>query len=93
MEAAAVLVLPDEFSALEVVNIDVPYYAENTPWDRVTPINEEPDLLKGHDRVWYLGTNGISMEEAAVFEAEGFHERWRQQKYQLGAILYERDSR
>ncbi len=93
MEAAAVLVLPNEFSALDVVNIDVPYYADNTPWGRVTPIGRDPDLLNGHDRVWYLGANGISEVEAAAFEAQGFHEIWRQQKSQLGAILYERDSK
>ncbi|BBZ32063.1 glycosyltransferase family 39 protein [Mycolicibacterium confluentis] len=92
MHAAAVLVLPDEFSTLEVINIDVPYYADNTPWGSVTSVSEDPDQLTGRTRVWYLGTDGISEEEAAVFAAHGFKERWRQQKDQMSAILYERDS-
>jgi mannosyltransferase len=91
LEAASVVVLPDEFSGLDVINIDVPYYADNTPWGRVTMIGDDPKLLNGHQRVWYLGADGIAEADAAAFKAQGFTERWREQKYRLGAILYERD--
>jgi mannosyltransferase len=91
LEADSVVVLPDEFSALDVINIDVPYYADNTPWGSVTMIRDDPNLLNGHQRVWYLGANGISEADAAVFQAQGFTERWREQKFTLGAILFERD--
>ena len=37
LEAASVVVLPDEFSGLDVINIDVPYYADNTPWGSDSP--------------------------------------------------------
>jgi hypothetical protein len=88
---AVVVVLPDEFSGLDVINVKVPYYADNTPWGTVTMIRDDPKLLNGLHRVWYLSVEGITAADAAAFTQQGFTERWSKQEYGLGAILYERD--
>jgi mannosyltransferase len=91
LEADAVVVLPDEFSGLDVINVKVPYYADNTPWGTVTMIRDDPKLLNGLHRVWYLSVDGITAADAAAFKQQGFTERWSNQELGLGAILYERD--
>jgi hypothetical protein len=53
--------------------------------------SDDPNLLNRYQRVWYLGANGIAEADAAAFKAQAFTERWREQQYRLGAILYERD--
>ena len=90
LEANAAAVMPAEFSGLPVINVTVPYYADNTPLGQVSTLRDNPGLLDGHRRVWYLAENGIDDADAAVFAHEGFTERERIEQYRLGAILYER---